>query len=151
MYFAKSTNGFYDPAINQHLPEDAIEITSELYQLLMNEQAIGKIIAADSNGYPIAVSPPPPTADEMKKLYIEAVQNRLDSFAQSKGYDGIMSACTYVASSIASFANEAQRCVLLRDETWNACYKILTDIEQGKRTIPTIDEMLAELPALTWE
>lgn len=87
----------------------------------------------------------------IKNQVITRVQSSLDTFARSRGYDGIISACTYVTSTVPQFASEAQRCVQLRDSMWSACYAILAAVQAGTRTMPTVNEVLAELPQLTWE
>lgn len=81
---------------------------------------------------------------------VVAVQQRLDDFARTRGYDGILSACTYANSTLPRFAIEGARCVSLRDETWAACYDVLAQVQAGTRPVPTWAELEAELPALTW-
>ena len=77
-------------------------------------------------------------------------QANLDAFANTRGYDGILSACTYVSSTNPKFASEAQQCVALRDATWNALYTIQADVLAGTRPLPTVEQTLSELPALVW-
>lgn len=61
MYYAKSTNGFYDAAIHgDSIPADAVEITSEYHAALMQAQGEGKQITSDENGSPLAIDPPQP-------------------------------------------------------------------------------------------
>lgn len=88
--------------------------------------------------------------DRNIKLLTSVVQSRLDAFAQSRGYDNILSACTYIGSSVPKFAAEAQTCINLRDATWAACYAILADVNAGLRTLPTVDSTPIELPLLEW-
>lgn len=83
--------------------------------------------------------------------FTSAIQERLDSFAQTRGYDNIMSACSYFGSGNPRFKAEADRAIALRDATWAKCYEILDDVQSGKRPIPTPEELFAELPALEWE
>lgn len=78
-------------------------------------------------------------------LYIQAVDAILNSTAQSKGYDNIVSACSYSAAQN-PFQIESTRFVVWRGEVWAACYVILADVQAGVRGIPTIDELLSELP-----
>jgi hypothetical protein len=79
-------------------------------------------------------------------------QARLDAWAQSRGYDGILSACTYATSQVPRFQAEGQRCVDLRDQTWARLYEILAEVEAGTRPVPmSLAEIAADLPALTWE
>ena len=67
MFYAKSTGGFYDAAIHgENIPADAVEITAEEHQALLEGQSNGKIISADKNGKPVLQDPPPPTAEELQ-------------------------------------------------------------------------------------
>ena len=67
MLYAKSTSGFYDPAIHgANIPDDAVEITAEQHRALINGQSQGMIIVADANGYPVLADPPAPTLIELK-------------------------------------------------------------------------------------
>lgn len=98
---------------------------------------------------------PEPTEEEKRAAIqaelTDAVQRRLDEFAQTRGYDGIMSACTYATSTVERFRREGERAVTLRDNTWAACYTLLDAVLAGERPVPTLEEVLAELPPLTWE
>jgi len=78
-------------------------------------------------------------------------QKRLDKFAQEKGYDNILSACSYSMSSVPRFALDAAHCIELRDKTWAKVYSILQDLKGEKRPLIPAVNLLAELPPLTWE
>lgn len=95
-------------------------------------------------------TPPPPTVEEQQAAFTTAIQLHLDSFAQTRNYDGIMSAATYATSSVQKFKAEGQYAVDARDSTWNKAYKILDDVLSGARPMPTIEEVIAELPSLAW-
>jgi len=78
-------------------------------------------------------------------------QSRLDTWAQSRGYDGILSACTYATSQVPRFQAEGQRCVDLRDQTWARLYEILAEVEAGARPVPmSLAEIEVDLPMLAW-
>lgn len=79
------------------------------------------------------------------------VQAVLDTFARTKGYDSIISAASYAASTIPQFAAEAARAILMRDNIWAACYAIMAAVVAGTRTLPTVEEIMAELPVASWE
>lgn len=67
MFYAKSTGGFYDPAIHgDNIPLDAVEITASEYAALLDGQSIGKLIVADADGRPTLSDPPALTLDEIK-------------------------------------------------------------------------------------
>lgn len=86
----------------------------------------------------------------IEKEFSTAIQSRLDAFAQTRNYDGILSACTYASSTVTKFKAEGQYCVDARDNTWATCYTILAQVEAGTIPMPTLDEVLAQLPVLTW-
>lgn len=79
-----------------------------------------------------------------------AVQRYLDTTAQERNYDNIMSLCTYATSGNATFSAEGQAGVEWRDQVWSQCYDILDDVMAGTRATPTPDELIAELPTILW-
>jgi hypothetical protein len=84
------------------------------------------------------------------KSYAAAIQKRLDDFARTRNYDGLLSAATYATSAVPKFKTEGQYAVAARDATWAKGYEILAAVEAGTRAAPTLDELAAELPALAW-
>ena len=96
----------------------------------------------------------PPSPEEAlaatQKAFTDAIQKRLDDFAQTKNYDGILSAATYATSTNAVFRAEGQYAVEARDATWAAGYAIMGAVLSGQRPIPTLEDVFAELPALAW-
>lgn len=79
-----------------------------------------------------------------------AVQNYLDTAAKERGYDGILSLCSYATSTDPVFTAEGQSGVNFRDAVWRRCYEILAAVETGERQPPTGAELLAELPKMIW-
>lgn len=93
--------------------------------------------------------------EERNAALVRSVQSRtqarLDDFARTRNYDGILSACTYATSTVLKFAAEGQYCVEARDDTWDTLYGILADVEAGKRPVPSgYEEIEKELPELAW-
>lgn len=151
MYYSATTGGFYDAAIHgNNVPGDAVEITEAEHAALLEGQSQGKRIAADAAGRPVLQDPPPPTPEQIITAYTAAVQAHLDAFAQTRNYDGILSAATYATSTVPKFKAEGQYAVEARDATWAKCYEVLAEVEVGTRPTPTLDELLAEMPVLTW-
>ena len=75
----------------------------------------------------------------------------LDIFAQTRGYDDILSACTYADSLVSKFSDEGSYCKIVRDETWSKLYDILAEVESGTRPLPeSYEEIEPELPELKW-
>lgn len=114
--------------------------------------AEGAKIGSTWNGETFADPTPEPKSPE--KVYAEivaSVQTRLDDFAATRNYSGIMSACTYATSTVTKFATEAQYCVEVRDATWATCYAIMADVQAGQRPMPTgYADIESELPELVW-
>ena len=75
---------------------------------------------------------------------VAAVQRLLDSTAKQRGYDGILSACSYATSANAKFGAEGKAAVAWRDEVWAACYATLGT------SISTTEALLATLPVISW-
>ena len=85
-----------------------------------------------------------------KSRLTSAIQSMLDDKAKERNYDSILSLCSYATSPTAKFSDEGQAGVSWRDEVWAKGYAILADVESGSRAIPTVDELLAELPDFAW-
>lgn len=84
--------------------------------------------------------------------YLEIeTQKRLDAFAQTRGYENINSATTYINSSVDKYKNEGTYASTVRDDTWNALYQIIDDVTAGNRgKITDFSEIESELPELVW-
>jgi hypothetical protein len=98
-----------------------------------------------------AVVPKPPVfVQPTVEEYTVAVQAHLDTKAQERNYDNILSACTYATSTVAKFQAEGQACVAWRDACWSHCYQAMAEVQAATRAAPTIAGLIAELPGLTW-
>ena len=84
-------------------------------------------------------------------MTVTNTQARLDNFAKTRNYDGILSAASYAVSSHPPFANEGRYCADARDATWGALYSLMAAVEAGTEAMPTTyEEVEAYLPELTW-
>lgn len=88
--------------------------------------------------------------EQLTKQFTASVQKWMDSKAQERGYDNIISACTYADSTDEKFAAEGKAAKQWRDKVWRHCYDVVAQVVSGNRDIPTISELLAELPKLEW-
>ena len=81
----------------------------------------------------------------------DQVKIRLDDFAATRGYDSILSLCTYAASPNPVFSAEGTYGVEARDATWEKLYEIMAEVEAGTRPLPaSYNEIAAEMPVLEW-
>lgn len=86
-----------------------------------------------------------PTLDQ----YTVSVQNLLDTTAQAKHYDNIISCCSY-AGAPNDFQAEGQAAIEWRGNVWATCYTIMAQVQAGTIPAPTIPELLAMLPVMVW-
>lgn len=101
-------------------------------------------------------SPPPPPEPEPAPFDVAAymaacsaaVQEHLDAEARARMYDSILSAVSYQTSSHPKFGPEGRAFAAWRDDVWTYCYAALDDCTNGRRSIPTPEELVAELPPL---
>lgn len=88
--------------------------------------------------------------EKLQSSIVSQVQTRLDDFAKTRNYDGILSAATYATSTNVQFKAEGQKAVELRDATWSSLYSILAEVEAGTRTVSSYADIEADLPVLDW-
>ena len=98
-------------------------------------------------------APPVPviTPEQIIAEVTAATQKRLDDFARTRNYDGILSACTYATSSVTKFAAEGQYAVTARDATWAALYAFMDSVIAGTQPMPSsFADVEPFLPSLNW-
>ena len=87
----------------------------------------------------------------LMKRITDATQKRLDDFAKTRNYDGILSLCTYATSADLRFKAEGQYGVEARDATWAQLYKVLAEVQTGVRPMPSgYSDVEPDLPDLEW-
>lgn len=90
-------------------------------------------------------------AAALQSAIIGGAQQRLDDFARTRNYDGILSLCTYATDTNPRFAAEGQCGVQSRSATWAALYTILAEVTAGTRPVPTgYADIEPDLPELVW-
>lgn len=96
-----------------------------------------------------------PTQEEIEariqKQLTDAVQHVLDAKAQELLYDSCLSVCSYIDTGVQKFDDEGRAFRAWRSQVWAKGYEILAQVQEGKREIPTEEELIAELPELVIE
>lgn len=112
---------------------------------------IGQQIEEVKNRNPKLYRTPEEASQDLAESIVNATQRRLDTFARTRNYDGILSACTYENSPVQKFSVEGQYCVQARALTWATLYQILAEIEAGTRPPPaSFNDIEPLLPSLVW-
>ncbi|AIC18352.1 phage tail protein [Pseudomonas chlororaphis] len=65
MFASKAARSFYDPAIHDFMPDDAVEISADRHAELLVGQSEGKVITWGADGFPTLIDPPPPGTEEL--------------------------------------------------------------------------------------
>lgn len=137
MYRLTNTNAIIRLADGAFIPDDPANIDRRAYEAWLEE---------GNTPEPVTVGTP-----EQVFLRLQAVvQKRLDEWARERGYESILSLCTYATSTVPKFQAEGQRGVEVRDSFWQFGYELLAQIEAGEAPIPTEEGLLAMMPPLTW-
>ena len=88
--------------------------------------------------------------EDLQAKYTRLVQDYMDKAVQTRGYDDVFTCISYVDSTDEIFKREANIVLAWRDKVWRHCYDVVAQVVSGSRDIPTISELLAELPKLEW-
>lgn len=125
-----------------------------LNKLLSDIWYLNRQYTLDSNEEipPLFTDIPSDTIQRVITLIKQYVQEKLDTFAKTREYDNISSAASYSTSNDIRYKSEGERAVLLRDNTWNAFYTYLAEVQTGISEIPkSTKEIDDRIPILTWE
>lgn len=68
MFASRSHRGFFDPEINDFMPDDVVKISPERHAELLAGQCEGKIIAWGDDGFPVLIEPPPLSDEELASV-----------------------------------------------------------------------------------
>lgn len=128
MSYFKDTNNkvhFIDDDSFQHLlPIGCLKISDEEANQLNNPQL---------------------TIEQIAAKFESDIQSYLDDEAQLRGYDNITTACSYAAAPN-PFQVESISFVTWRGNVWAYCYGELAKAKSGTRPMPTIEQIISELP-----
>lgn len=129
MFFSKSTGGFYSEEIHGgNIPLDAVEISDQQHQALMDGQVNGKRIVPDASGFPMLADPATLTqAQVIEEVITKARQMRLPVLSI---LDGLQ------ASALATAATMP----VGDPPVATPLAQVIEDLKQGLRDLPnTVD------------
>ncbi len=87
------------------------------------------------------------------EIFEREIQAMVDATARQKQFRDGVTLASYVASTNAEWATQAQAFIAWRDQIWAYCYAELAKVQAGEREQPTIADFMTELEMkfpLTW-
>lgn len=90
---------------------------------------------------------PSPTAED----YADAITRHMEYVAQSRGYQDADRLASYTTSGNATWSAEAVTFSAWRDAVWAYSFEQMAAVQSGVRQAPTVDGLIAELPAIDWQ
>lgn len=92
--------------------------------------------------------PPGPTLDQRKAELLAGVEAHMNAAARLKGYDSIINASLRAALPASRFHAEGLAFGTWMDAVYAKCYDVLAEVIAGHIAEPTLEQLLAMLPAL---
>jgi hypothetical protein len=92
-FFSRSTGTTYIQGVHGFIPEDAVEISEEIFNECFASRPIGKVVLVGDDGMPYLSDPPPPTyrqaLDALNLAYQADVEKFNRAFAIAYLSDGL--------------------------------------------------------------
>ena len=96
-----------------------------------------------------AIQNPPPTQAQLLQQFIAAMEYHYDLVAQRKQYDNRLT-CALRAGYQGPFQSEGQTFAVWMDTCNLYGYQEMDKVLNGLRPMPTVSELIAELPVAPW-
>lgn len=124
---------------------DLVPMPEDLFWQSVNESGLWKL--NDSNGEISKHPPPLPTSEQLTKQLTDAVQDYMETTAQARGYDSLLSVISYADEpAVRAFQTEGLAFRAWRSKVWETCNQLRADVLAGTAPIPTVAELLKVLP-----
>lgn len=129
-------------------PTVAYSITEYTLQEVLDFIAIPKVA-----GVPNTVADVDPLAfQKVTSMARDLIGKALDDFAKTRGYDNIVSLCSYKDDPDVQQDAEARRGIDLRSQCWVNIRKYEQDVVAGVVPVPRYEaDILGVIPVLSWE
>lgn len=99
----------------------------------------------------VEIPPYVPTEKEIQEELERGIEAWMNTVVAERDYDSIDTCIArYTDSPNPKYAQEAKAVKNWNTEVWDKCWDILAEVKEGKRPIPTLEEVIAELPILDW-
>lgn len=99
----------------------------------------------------VEISPYVPTEAELQEYFENGVEEWMNTVVAERHYDSIDTCIgRYLYSPNEKYRREATAVMEWNTLVWDKCWDILAEVKQGKRPVPTLEEVIEELPKLNW-
>ena len=99
----------------------------------------------------VAIPPYVPTEKEIQEQLERGVEAWMNSVVAERDYDSIDTCIArYTDSPNPKYAQEAKAVKDWNTAVWDRCWELLAEVKAGTRPIPTLEEVISELPKLEW-
>lgn len=105
---------------------------------------------ANKLGNALQYEPAPVAPSLTIKDYEAAIQAAIDETARAKQFRDGVTMASYAASTNPQWAAEAKAFIAWRDAVWAHAYAELAKVMAGAREKPSIEDLAAELPVISW-
>lgn len=148
-FYSPSDKGFFDDTFHfpNEIPEDVIQLTDEEYIFYLKAVNSNKVITVEFGE--IRLSDRPIVAEDIIKTITASLQYHLDEKAREYGYDNIYTAVSYADEpSVLEFQIEGKAFREWRSLFWLESNRIKSEVINGTRDMPSLEDLLSELPKL---
>lgn len=87
---------------------------------------------------------------EIMAAFTRAIEAHIEATAQARQYSSSVSCASYLNDPNPVWAAEAQSFIAWRSAVWAEVFATLAEVQAGERAVPTVTELIAELPAMEW-
>ena len=92
-----------------------------------------------------------PTEEEIQAQLEQGIEAWMNTVVAERHYDSIDTCIArYTDSPNPKYAQEAKAVKDWNTLVWDKCWEILAEVKANTRPIPTLEEVIAELPRLVW-
>lgn len=82
--------------------------------------------------------------------FTAAIEDHIEATARARQYSSAVSCASYLSDPNPAWSAEAQAFIAWRSSVWAKVFEMLGAVQGGSKAVPTIPDMIAELPAMEW-
>lgn len=149
MYYIFKENGVCVGSCDYEADKNDLANRNEMAVQSEEDYDISAIKLVD--GIIVAIEPEPLTDEDIQAQLEQGIEAWMNTVVAERHYDSIDTCIArYTDSPNPKYAQEAKAVKDWNTLVWDKCWAILAEVKAGKRAVPTLEEVIAELPVLVW-